>query len=168
MDLYLVRHAIAEPRDPERWPDDALRPLSESGVELFRSAARGLRRVGIEVEAVLASPYVRAWQTAELLAEESGWPDPQESAELRPFGEPSEGVDVVKGRPESSLALVGHQPHLSELASLLLTGNDASQLELKKGGVIWLRFQGEPEIGEGVLRGSLSPKILRQLGSSAG
>jgi phosphohistidine phosphatase len=165
VDLYLVRHAIAEPRDAERWPDDSQRPLSEDGIELFRTAARGLRRIGVEVDAVLASPYVRAWQTAELLAEEAGWPAPEESAELRPFSALSEGVTLLQGRPESSLALVGHQPHLSELASVLLTGSDTSRLELKKGGVIWLRFQGEPEAGTGLLRGSVSPKILRQLGS---
>ena len=72
VDLYLVRHAIAEPRNPARWPDDSLRPLSPEGVELFRLAARGLERIGVEVEAVLASSYARAWRTAEILAEEAG------------------------------------------------------------------------------------------------
>jgi phosphohistidine phosphatase len=165
MDLYLVRHAIAEPRDSTWWPDDALRPLSADGVELFRIAARGLRRVGVHVEAVLASPCVRAWQTAELLAEEAGWPIPEESAELQPSGGLSECVTLVKGRPESSVALIGHEPQLSELASLFLSGSDSSRFELKKGGVIWFRFEGEPQVGEGLLRGSISPKILRRLGS---
>jgi phosphohistidine phosphatase len=164
MDLYLIRHAIAEPRDPGRWPDDSLRPLSEHGVELFRTAARGLRRLGVEVEALLASPYARAWQTAEILSEEAGWPGPEECTQLRPFSGLSDGVSLVQGRPESSLALVGHQPRLSELASLLLTGSDSSRLELKKGGVIWLRFDGEPVAGSALLRGSVAPKILRQLG----
>lgn len=164
MDLYLVRHAIAEPRDPERWPDDSRRPLSPRGIELFRQAARGLRRVGVDVDGVLSSSYVRAWQTAEILVEEAGWPPPEECAELEPSGDPSATVALLKARRESAPALVGHQPHLSQLASLLVTGRDVSRLELKKGGVIWLRVEGPPAPGAGFLRGSVSPKILRQLG----
>src|SRR4030095_6138514 len=55
VDLYLVRHAIAEPRDSERWPDDASRPLTENGVKLFRAAARGLRSLGVGGEQVRPS-----------------------------------------------------------------------------------------------------------------
>jgi phosphohistidine phosphatase SixA len=59
---------------------------------------------------------------------------------------------------------VGHQPDLSELASLLLTGDLGARIELKKGAVLWLRVEGDPAPGTVLLRGSLSPKILRQLG----
>lgn len=165
MDLYLVRHAIAEPRDAERWPDDSQRPLSSDGSELFRFASRGLRRLGIGVEAVLTSSYLRALQTALILAEEAGWPD----AELCQAFEPPSGVDaavhVLESRPESSLAAVGHQPELAELASFLLaTSEHAVRLELKKGGVMCLHFPERPAPGAGILRWSVSPKILRQLG----
>jgi phosphohistidine phosphatase len=65
--LYLVRHAVAHKRAPERWPDDGKRPLTPGGEEEFRGAARGLAEIIPEVEVLLSSPYERAWQTAEIL-----------------------------------------------------------------------------------------------------
>ena len=76
MYLYLVRHAIAHGRDPECWPDDSRRPLTPEGEEDFRGAARGLGRVVPEVDMLLSSSYERAWRTAEILAEQAGWPAP--------------------------------------------------------------------------------------------
>jgi phosphohistidine phosphatase len=165
MDLYLVRHAIAEARDPARWPDDSVRPLTEDGISLFRKAARGLVRAGAEVEVAFTSPYVRAWQTAEILTHEAGWPQARKERALEPGTSPSVAIELVRSHREPSVALVGHQPDLSELASLLLTGGREARLELKKGGVIWLRFEGDPAPGTAFLRGSLSPKVLRRLGS---
>jgi phosphohistidine phosphatase len=165
VDLYLVRHAIAEPRNPARWPDDSLRPLSPEGVELFRLAARGLERIGVEVEAVLASSYARAWRTAEILSEEAGWPPPTAAPELEATSSASAAFELAGARSESLLALVGHEPDLSEVASLALTGDPhAVAIQFKKGGVACLRFSGAPAAGRGELRWSASPKILRQLG----
>ncbi len=165
MDLYLVRHAIAEPRDSERWPDDALRPLSAEGAELFRLAARGLQRIGVEVEATLSSSYARAWRTAEILSEVAGWPQASECPELEPSSTADGVLPALGARAESLLAVVGHEPELSELASLALTGDaHAAGIELKKGGVICLRFRGGPAPGRALLRWSASPKLLRQLG----
>src|SRR5581483_6795869 len=76
MKVYLLRHAIAFDRDPERWPDDQLRPLTREGRQRFRKAARGLRVAAPDVETVLTSPYTRALATAELAAELGRWPAP--------------------------------------------------------------------------------------------
>jgi len=165
VDLYLVRHAIAEPHDSARWPDDSLRPLTTAGIESFRLAARGLRRLGVEVEALLASSYVRAWHTAELLSAEAAWPFPEKCPALEPSTRRTVCLDALQARHESSLALVGHQPLLSELASLLLTGDKRTmRLELKKGGSMCLRSTGGLEAGTAALRWSVSPKILGLLG----
>ena len=165
MDLYLVRHAIAEPQDSARWPDDSARPLTAVGIDRFRAVARGLRRQGIEVDAALASPYLRAWHTAEILMEEAAWPSPERCSALEPSTPASECLDALRDRPDSPLAVVGHQPLLSELASLLLTGDGRSlRLELKKGAVMCLRCDGGPEAGNASLRWSVSPKRLGSLG----
>jgi len=164
-DLYLVRHAVAERRDPERWPDDSLRPLTLDGIERFRAVARGLRQIGVEVDAVLASPYARAWSTAEILREEAAWPSPEKCPALEPPSPLSTLADTVRAGADAELALVGHQPQLSELAALLLAGSERSiRLELKKGGVLCLRFADPLEPGAVALRWSASPKILRSLG----
>jgi phosphohistidine phosphatase len=164
MDVYVVRHAIAHPRDSARWPDDAQRPLTPEGVARFRSAARGLRRIVPDVDAALASPYVRAWQTAEILNEETGWPAPEPCPPLEAEKSPGGAVELLAGR--SSVALVGHEPYLSALASLLVSGNEhALRLELKKGAVALLAFDAAPAPGAALLRWSVSPKILRALDS---
>ena len=69
MDVYLVRHAIAHERNSTRWPDDALRPLTTAGMRKFRKAAAGLARCVPKTAAVFTSPFVRARETAAILAE---------------------------------------------------------------------------------------------------
>jgi len=68
MKVFLVRHAIAHARNRARWPNDALRPLTPAGKRKFRKAARGLATALPTSAALLSSPFVRARQTAELLA----------------------------------------------------------------------------------------------------
>jgi phosphohistidine phosphatase len=164
LDVYLVRHAIAELRDATRWPDDSLRPLSADGGKRFRRAAHGLRRIVPAVEIVLASPYVRAWQTAELLRDEAGWPAPERSFALAGDRPPAAALDALRMHAErGSVALVGHEPNLSWLASLLLAGDErAISVELKKGGVVLLTVDAPFAPGSAVLRWSVSPRILRR------
>lgn len=162
MDLYLVRHAIAFDRDPGRWPDDADRPLTPEGEERFRRVARSLGRLIPNTEALLSSPYARAWRTAELLDDETPWPAPDVFPALEPDVPPAKVVAAL-GTYEGldSLALVGHRPSLHELAAYLLTGaEDGLNVGLKKGGAACLRFEGPPEPGAGKLRWLLTPKIM--------
>jgi phosphohistidine phosphatase len=84
--IILVRHAIAEPRDRARWPDDRKRPLTPHGRQRFRKAAAGLARWLPEMDLVLASPLTRARQTAAILREVAGWPAARISARLAPHG----------------------------------------------------------------------------------
>jgi len=158
----IVRHAIAEERDGLRWPDDAERPLTEAGAERFARAARGLARLVPDVDAMLSSPAARAWQTAELLERDAGWPAP-EPCDALAVGRAAEAVlAALPGR--GFAAVVGHEPQLSELASLLLAGDsDAAAIELKKGGAVLLACKFGALPGRAVLRWSASPRLLRGL-----
>jgi len=149
--VYVVRHAIAEDRDADRWPDDALRPLSAEGERRFRRAARGLREIAPAVDAVLSSPYVRAWRTAEILYEEAGWPAPERCDRLEAWRQPDDALDVLPRT--GSVALVGHEPAMSGLVALLV-GADL-RLDFKKGGVALVE--------DGALRWYATPKILCRL-----
>ena len=122
LDMYLGWCAFAAHADPARWPDDAERPLTEEGIARFRSAARGLRRLVPAVESVLSSGYARAWQTGQLLHDVAGWREPEECPALEAGRPVPAALEVIQGRTEHSIALVGHEPHLSRLASLLCTG----------------------------------------------
>lgn len=167
--LYLVRHAFAAHADPAQWPDDATRPLTPDGIRRFRAAARGLRRLAPEVDVVLSSGFARAWETAELLHEVTGWPKPRDCPALEAGRPVSAALDVLREHDEPSLALVGHEPHLSTLASILCAGAEGTaRLELKKGGVVLLRLEGEVAPRSAYLRWSLPPRILRALDRDSG
>jgi phosphohistidine phosphatase len=164
VDLYIVRHARAGHADPTVWPDDAERPLTADGRRRFREAAEGLRRLVPSVDVVLSSSFARAWQTAELLQEVAGWPEPTRCAELEIGRTPASAAAVVADRREESVAVVGHEPHLSRLASLLCTGSeDELRLELKKGAVAFLAFDGTAAPGTASLRWTVPPRILSGL-----
>ena len=165
MDLYLVRHAIAEDRDPVRWPDDGDRPLSEKGIERFEREARGLATVVPTVDIMLASPYARAWATAEILTKEAAWPAPVRTDALRSERTAEESLAAIEAaRGADTIAAVGHEPNLSELASLCVLGTIDLPVEFKKGAVLALTFEGAVAPGRGYLRWLLPPKALRSLG----
>lgn len=162
--IYLVRHAFAAHADATRWPDDSLRPLTEDGIRKFRAAARGLRRLVPEVELVRSSGYARAWGTAELLHEATGWPAPRDCPPLEANRPVSGALDVLRSQKERSIALVGHEPYLSTLASLLCAGGEhVLRLRLKKGAVAVVGLDGEVGPGAGTLLWAVPPKILRAL-----
>jgi phosphohistidine phosphatase len=165
VELILVRHAIAEDRDPSRWPDDADRPLTADGEDGFRRGAAGLVRLVPEVDEVRSSPFARAWRTAELLAE-AGWPAPIAHEALSAGRSPLDLAEELTGASgPARLALVGHEPTLSELASILLADSATRVLiEMKKGAALVLDTADPPEAGHACLRVALSPKVLRALG----
>jgi phosphohistidine phosphatase len=114
------------------------------------------------VDNVLASRLARAWQTAELLHEAAGWPAPETCEALEPGHSLGDIVAELRGH-EGSVALVGHEPTFSRLASLLCTGReDALRVEVKKGSVVLVELD-EVEPGRGTLRWVLPPKALRSL-----
>src|SRR5579885_555197 len=74
MDLYLIRHAEAEPRDEAGTTLDEDRALTDAGRDQARAVAAGLLRRGVRLDALVTSPLLRARQTAEALL--AGWPPP--------------------------------------------------------------------------------------------
>lgn len=136
LSLYLVRHAHAEPRGP-RWPDDARRPVTVRGRSRFERvlADPAVRRRSIDL--VLTSGFVRAAQTAAMLAEAQRIrPAVRVCRALEPGGRPEAVARAVARRsPVGSVALVGHEPDLSRLAAYLI--GRPVPLAFRKGGV-WL------------------------------
>jgi phosphohistidine phosphatase len=114
--VHLCRHAKAAPGDP-----DELRALTRKGVEQAHALGRRLSAAPDPPAVVLTSPLVRARQTAEILAEETG-------AELRiePLLAPGATVQELRRAVASvagAVAAVGHQPDCSDIA-IALTGRD--------------------------------------------
>jgi phosphohistidine phosphatase len=154
MELFLVRHAIAE--EPREGLEDAERALTPRGRSRFKRAARGLARLGVDLKLLLYSPWRRAAETAELLGRLA--PE-RASTELLARPPDDELLALVASKDAPRLGLVGHEPWLSELAGWLLVGERRGFLALKKGGVIWL--SGEPTPGGMQLRAFYTPRVLR-------
>jgi phosphohistidine phosphatase len=159
MQLLLIRHADAGEADPELWPDDSLRPLTDKGRKRHRRVAKRLARHALTPTLLLASPWLRAWQTAQLTAEFSGCPAPVACPALAASPSLRSLAAAVGRSPHDAIvALVGHEPWLGQLASLLLAG-DARRLTISfpKSGVLGLEI-GSLDAGAGVLEFFWRPK----------
>jgi len=162
--LILVRHAIAGVRDGERWPDDRERPLTARGIRRFESAAAGLGALEPRVDALLTSPWTRAMQTAAILEDVAGWPEP----EVRPHlagDAPVAGMFALLAElpSDGTVALVGHEPRMSELLAGLVVAGAAAGLDWRKGGAALVESESHPVRGRSTLRWFLPPRVLRRL-----
>ena len=160
--LYLIRHGLAEERG-DAWPDDTRRPLTEEGMSRLRKGARGLVRLGVTLDVVLTSPLVRARQTADIVAAAFNVrPTIAVIESLVPGGSVQAVLtDLEAHARRASIALVGHEPGMGELAARL-TGSRRA-FEFKKGAVCRIDVQELPPNQPGTLRWFMTPKMLRDL-----
>jgi phosphohistidine phosphatase len=162
MKLLIVRHAIAEERNAQRWPGDTQRPLSVEGLTRARQAAQGLKRIAPRPVRALASPLMRTQQTAAILSQFAGWPAALRCELLEPGASVQALLKLLAGRGEHCIGLVGHEPDLGRLLALCLRGSSGSAaIQLRKMGAALVSFHGRARAGEGTLEWLLSPKILR-------
>jgi phosphohistidine phosphatase len=161
MEIFLIRHAIAVERTTTM--DDAERPLSPRGLRRFTLQVSGLQCLGFGVDHVFHSPWLRALQTAELLAPINA--GLIEATDLLADDPGGDLLALTSRFPRSaSIAFIGHAPWMSELLSLLVTGTTrhADNMPFKKGGVA--RLTGAPSPGTMRLCAMFSPRSLRRLG----
>ena len=167
MNLYIIRHAIAVDEGLPEYEDDSQRPLTDKGKKKMRQIARGLRVLGVDFDLILSSPYVRAKETAEILAEVSKTKaDVVFSENLIPMGDPDLLIAEMNEKyyNVNSIALVGHEPHLSAMISLLVSENASLDMTLKKGGVCRLSADDLHHTRKAALEWLLTPGILVEIG----
>jgi phosphohistidine phosphatase len=168
MDLLIVRHGVAEDKEAfaETGKGDDERPLTDKGRKKMKRAARGLHTLVPEIGLLVTSPLVRARETAEIIAaayELDGDVDREDV--LRPGSSFDAFAEWLRQQNDGSpLCVVGHEPHLSGLATWLMSGAKESQLELGKGGACLLSFDGAPKRGGAVLCWLLTSKQLEAIG----
>lgn len=164
MKLYILRHGAAEAAAAA---GDGARKLSPLGRDKMRKEAVGMRALGLEFEAILTSPLTRAVETAEIVAQSyGGQPTPEVVAALSAGLSPVESINALKPFARyKSVLIVGHEPGLSQVASLLLTGSPNSlRLDLKKGALAALDLDERFDRGSGNgLSWLLTPRQLRRL-----
>jgi phosphohistidine phosphatase len=133
MRIYFLRHGQAAVRG-EWGGADSERPLTETGVELMRREAEGMKRLGLGLEVIITSPYARAAQTADIVAERLDMRGrPMRDERLAPGFGPRLLAEILR---ENELAgavlLVGHEPDFSETVGDLVGG---ARLVFKKGAL---------------------------------
>ena len=137
MNIYILRHGIAVETGTPGF-EDSNRPLIPKGRRRLRAAAAAMKKMKLSFDLILSSPFVRAKQTAEIAAEELKL---KKRLQLSDALAPGDSMKTLvqqlnewKPAPEDVL-LVGHEPHLSRLISLLVTGDENAAVEMKKGGL---------------------------------
>ena len=169
MRLLVVRHAIAEDREgfARSHKDDADRPLTSEGRNKMERAALGLKALIPELNVLAASPYKRAFDTAEIIASAYGDLTVERVPELTPGAGVDRVVAWLTGRhARGSVAVVGHEPDLSRLVCTLLAATNGPFLELRKGAACLLEFPGPVGRGAATLDWFVGPKHLRLLGAA--
>lgn len=166
--LVLLRHGPAEEEDPQRWPDDTLRPLAEDGRAELKRALRGLSGLLPPIDHLASSSAVRAWETAELLRKVGGTPARVEAwPELLPGAPAGPILHRVSevARPEETVVVVGHAPTLAELLGLCILGEEVVLAHVARGGAAGLEFGSSVRPGAATLQWLLTRKQLSGAGA---
>ncbi|OYT72924.1 MAG: phosphohistidine phosphatase SixA [Chloracidobacterium sp. CP2_5A] len=166
VELYLMRHGIAHDLGADGSRSDAERALTDEGRANTLAAARAMARLGLDFDAIWTSPFARARQTADIVAEAlKKTPVTREAPELA-LGAGTERLIGALTRLErgASALLVGHEPDLSRLVAFLVWGSlSADRIAFKKGGLCHVNCQLALRPGYASLRWLLTPKQLRLL-----
>jgi len=163
MNIYLLRHGLAVDPGTPGFAKDANRPLIPKGERRLWQVAEAMQALGLSFDLILSSPYVRARQTAEIVAEAlRARKSLETSADLAPGGSMKgllEFLTRLKPRPNNVL-LVGHEPYLSGLISLLVCGEEILSVEMKKGGLAKLSAESLEPGRCATLEWLLTPKQM--------
>jgi phosphohistidine phosphatase len=158
MDLYVIRHADAEPLGAGGIQEDADRPLTSVGHAQGPALAAALQKQGVRLEKVVTSPLLRARQTAEALVKNWHAPAPelQVCDLLAPDGKRRKLTRFLADLGNHAVAIVGHMPDLNIYAAWLI-GSRKAQIELAKAGCAHIQFHGKPDKNAGVLHWLITP-----------
>ena len=152
-----MRHSAAVPED--EWPgDDRSRPLTKRGREVARQVARRLAEMGADLDIVLSSPYVRATQTAAIVAKIAASVDvPALDERLVPgFGVGELREILAQHSDAAALMLVGHESDFSVVIGEIIGGG---RVTMKKAGVALVDVSSPP-LPEGRLVWLATPAVL--------
>lgn len=121
MKVFIVRHAQAQTGKD----DDAARSLTENGQQTAQQLAIWLATHLNQSVKIVASPYLRAMQTAQIIAAKLNC-EVQQNALFTPTIDAEQALAQLSEYQQDVL-LVSHQPLVGRLASLLVAGDEQDQ-----------------------------------------
>ena len=162
MKLYFLRHGIAQ--DISSTGADRDRELTAEGIAEMEREAEGLKRLNLDLDLILSSPYSRALETARIVAKELGLMDRLSvDSRLEPGFRLKELQEIVEDlQSERRVMLVGHNFDFPVIAGELAGG---AEIELKKGGLIRVGLD-QVEPGTGAIEWVLTPRHLIAIGGA--
>ena len=163
--LTIMRHGIAADVGSHGVKRDEDRMLSEKGRSLTQLAATGLNRIDIRPTRIVCSPYLRAYETAAIVAavyESSLTPEPLEC--LVPNGDIDTTLAWLAEQSDDHLMLVGHLPHVETLSSALFAREAMINIMFHPATVCSIQFYNTIEPARGVLHGFWQADQLATIG----
>ncbi len=165
MELFVIRHAIAEPLGKENEFSDEKRALTDEGRTRMREVVKGLVKLGVELDLIMTSPLARAVETAEIVATAVGLSKKEikQSANLAPGASAAHLFAEIKSQAGvEAIALIGHQPDLGSLISRIIQSDGGVlSIQLKKGSVCCLSVSETVPTLRGDMVWLLTPRQLR-------
>jgi phosphohistidine phosphatase len=166
--LYLLRHGLAVEPGTAGFKNDADRPLTPKGRRQLRKIAATMAEMDLGLELILSSPFARARQTAEVVAAALKLKKQLTFSNALAVGGDPLGLirqlSRLKPVPKAIL-LVGHEPGMSQLLSLLLTGEThLMEVDFKKAGLCKLEIAELKDGRCAKLAWLLTPKHLKAMG----
>jgi phosphohistidine phosphatase len=158
MNLYLIRHGDSEKSSLQK--KDHERELTASGKKITEQAALYWKKIIPPFDHILSSPFIRSVQTAEIIA--SVFKLHQGvviDKKLSPGSSTEDLIEIVQAYDSKNIAVVGHQPDMSEHISNLISGSTAF-VEFKKSAIAKLSFGSKIKSGKGTLNLLIPPEIL--------
>lgn len=165
--ILLLRHAKSDWGDPRL--ADFERPLAKRGLKDAPRMGRALAQLGFVPDVILSSTAKRAMQTAELVAEASGF-----GGAIRPCpefygGDSQDLIAALQNLPDpvDCAMLVGHNPTMEETAAELLCADEAVSIRMPTAALLCLEADIDTwrdlAPGDTTLRWFLLPKLLKAL-----
>ncbi len=160
MEIYLLRHGIAESHSPSG--KDADRRLTDEGRRKLRAVLAWAQAAGVSPSVIVTSPYRRALETAEIAARELGYEGKLVRSDvLVPEGAP-QGLwkELREHRHEPSVLLAGHEPLFSSAVAYLL-GSTREMVHFRKGALVRIDVETLGAEPAGVLQWMITPRVVR-------
>jgi phosphohistidine phosphatase len=167
MEIYVIRHSIANSIGAEGATRDEDRALTKDGIERIEAVAKGLKAMGIAPEYILTSPYLRALQTAQALQIGLGLKNVLvQTPNLAITGNPEQVMEEVNLHYPAvkQIFLVGHEPGLTELIGLLVSGNPNMGLKVGRASVTCLHIHQPLETEAAELAWKMTAKQVAAFG----
>jgi phosphohistidine phosphatase len=156
MELYILRHGEAQPREPG--VADADRALVKKGRDDVRDVVKAARSAKVDPQLILTSPLRRAKETADIAVAGFKKCPLKETDAMLPDASPDAIWKEASALKMGRVMVVGHEPHLGQLISFLL-GNEIT-VDFKKGGLIRIDVEGRGK-PRGRLKWYLTPRLAR-------